>query len=70
MNIRGSAANLGLAVKDVAMEWDYTRTYWRDVKSQEFEQKYLNQIPDHVSRAKAAMEELDALIKKVRSDCE
>jgi hypothetical protein len=70
MNVRGSAGNLGLAAKDLAIEWEHTQTYWRDVKSAEFEKNFLSQIPDHVSRARAAMEELDNLIKKVRSDCE
>jgi hypothetical protein len=70
MNIRGCAGNLGLAVKDLKIEWELTESYWRDIKSDEFSDKYLSQVPDLVARARAAMEELDTLIRKVRSDCE
>ena len=70
MNIRGCAGKLGLAAKDLKFKWEQTETYWRDVKSAEFADKYVNSIPEHVARARAAMEELELLIKKVRSDCE
>ena len=70
MNIRGCAGNLGLAVKDLKIEWEITESYWRDIKSDEFAERYLGQLPDLVARARAAMEELDALISRVRSDCE
>ena len=70
MNVRNCAAKLVLASKDLKFKWEQTETYWRDVKSDEFAERYVNSIPEHVARARAAIEELDLLIKKVRSDCE
>ena len=70
MSVRGSAGNLGLAAKDLKFQWEQTETYWRDAKSEDFAERYLYPIADHVARARAVMEELDLLIKKVRSDCE
>lgn len=70
MNVRGCAGKLGLAAKDIRFHWEQTEAYWRDVKSAEFADKYVNVIPEHVARARLAMEEIDLLIKKVRSDCE
>lgn len=70
MNARATAANLAEGVKDLSFDWDQTKTYWNDVKSQQFERDYLEQIADYVTRARAAMEEIDVLVRKVRSDCE
>ena len=70
MSPKGSAANLILAVKELSLEWQQTKSSWRDIKSQEFERTYLEEIPDHANRATFVMAELDALLRKVRSDCE
>ena len=70
MNARATAANLAQGVKDLSFDWEQTKTYWHDVKSQQFERDYLEQIADYVTRARAAMEEIDVLVRKVRSDCE
>lgn len=70
MSTQGNAANLAQATRIINLEWEKTKTYWRDVKSQEFEQKYLVDLPGQVSAAVKAMEDMDLLLKKVRSDCE
>ena len=70
MNPRASAANLFQAAKELSFEWDQTRAYWSDVKSQQFARDYLEMIPEYVTRTRTAMEELEVLLRKVRSDCE
>ena len=70
MNARVSASNLVQAMKDLSLEWEQTKSYWRDVKSLEFERTYLEQLPREIGRATAVIEEIDALLRKVRSDCE
>ena len=70
MSTKGSASNLVQAVKELSIEWQITKDYWRDVKSAEFEKNYIAPLPDHMVRALGVMEELDAILKKVRKDCE
>jgi hypothetical protein len=70
MSLKGSAGNLVQAVKDLMFEWEQTKSSWNDMKSREFERKFLEDLPSHTVRATAVMEELDALLKKVRNDCE
>ena len=67
---RGSASNLGLAMKELAIEWQQAKADWRDVKSIEFEQKFLETLPNDVARAVAVMEEIDGILRKVHTDCE
>ena len=70
MSTRGSGANLVQAVKDLSFEWQETKTYWHDIKSHEFERKYMEKLPAHVARALTVIEEIDALLRKVKNDCE
>lgn len=70
MSVKASASNLVQAVKELMFEWDQTKALWNDVKSREFEHKFLEDLPGNAVRTTAVMEELDGLLKKVRSDCE
>ncbi len=70
MSTKGSASNLVQAVKDLSVEWQMTKDHWRDVKSAEFEAKYIAPLPDYMVRALGVMEELDVILRKVRKDCE
>ena len=70
MNIRGSASNLVQANKELTLQWDRAKSYWRDTKSEQFAETWLKPLPDHIARARYAMEELGKLLSKVRSDCE
>ena len=70
MNTRAAAANLAQATKDLSIAWQEAKSSWRDAKAAEFESKYLDPLPAYVARAGAALEELDALLRKVKADCE
>jgi len=70
MSTKGSGSNLAQAIKDLSNAWQQTKSYWHDAKSQEFERKYIEILPGHVTQAMAVIEELDLLLNKVRSDCE
>ncbi|MEI6279439.1 MAG: hypothetical protein WCQ16_08670 [Verrucomicrobiae bacterium] len=65
-----SATQLAQAMKELSLEWEQTRAYWHDMKSREFEEKFLVELPRHIRRAVDAMEEIEAVLGKVRTDCE
>jgi hypothetical protein len=70
VSAKESAGNLVQALKELNIKWSETRTHWNDVKSQQFARDYIEEIPDHVQRTMSVMQEIDALIKRVRSQCE
>ena len=70
MNVKGSASNLAQAMKELMIEWGETKVHWRDTKAQEFEGKYIDPLPNEIARTKTIMEELEAVLRKVRIDCE
>ena len=70
MNTRATAANLAQASKELSIAWQHAKSSWRDVKSVEFESRYLDPLPGYIVRAGTAIEELDVLLRKVKADCE
>lgn len=70
MSTKAAASNLGQVLKDYIVQWQDTRNYWRDVKSAEFEHKYLEKLPGYVQITRNVMEEMDTLLSKLKRDCE
>jgi hypothetical protein len=61
---------LNALTRELSLQWDDTRTYWRDAKSQEFEQRYLRELFAGVEKTITVIDQLDQLLAKVRNDCE
>jgi hypothetical protein len=70
MSTSGSAAGLTQAFKDLNVQWEHVRAHWLDAKSTEFQQTYLENLPMLIARTTNAFEEIEALIKRIRTDCE
>ena len=70
MSTRESGANLVQALKELSLRWQETKSHWHDIKSQQFERDYLEDLPDHVQRTMGVMQEIDVLLKRIRNDCE
>ena len=70
MSTRESSAALAQALKELSIEWDQTKAYWSDVKAQDFQRAYLEELPLHMAHAQAAINEIDVLLRKVKSACE
>jgi hypothetical protein len=70
MSMAGSKARLVGLTKELSLKWDETKNYWRDAKSDEFERKFMVELSAHVNRATMVLEQMEELLKKVRSDCE
>jgi hypothetical protein len=70
MSLNASKARLVAITKELSNRWDETKNYWRDAKSQEFEQRYMTELFANVDRTVTVMEKLNELLTKVRNDCE
>jgi len=54
----------------LANRWQRTRESWRDIKDDEFQRQYLDELQTSVDKAMQVIEQLDKLMAKIRSDCE
>ena len=70
MSVRSSKGTINRAVRDLNVEWEECKTNWNDIKSKEFQQKYISTIPDTLSSCSNIIDELDKILNKLRKDCE
>jgi len=55
---------------DLRAEWEQTKHYWNDAKSQEFEQRFLSELIPAVNQTITTIESLERVLAKLRTDCE
>lgn len=70
MSLSGPKSRMAGLTREIAVQWEETRNHWRDAKSEEFDRRFMAELSYHVNRAIAVADQLDELLKKVRSDCE
>lgn len=70
MSLSGNKGRLVGLTRDISLEWAETKNYWRDAKSEEFGRRFMAELSVNVNRAVLVLEQMDELLKKVRSDCE
>jgi len=70
MNLAANKSRLAAVTKELALQWEQTKNFWRDQKSEEFEKKYLQELFLYSDKAIVMIEKLDEVLKKVRTDCE
>jgi hypothetical protein len=70
MNLSGSKSRLVGLTKEISLQWEETKNYWRDAKSDEFERRYIQELIIQVDKTVTVIEKLDELLTKVRNDCE
>jgi hypothetical protein len=61
---------LAALTKALAVDWGQTKEMWKDAKSHEFEQKYLEDLFTNVDSAMAVLDQLDKVLNKIKTDCE
>ncbi len=69
MSLVGQKNQVTALTRELFLHWQRTREQWRDAKSAEFQQKYLDELFSSVNAATDAIDQLDGLITKIRNDC-
>jgi hypothetical protein len=70
MSLTADRTRLRAITKELTVRWEETRNYWKDAKSQEFERQYLEELLARVDKAVVAIEKLEKVAARARSDCE
>ena len=70
MNLSGNKGRMTGLTREITLKWADTKSYWQDAKSQEFESRHMAELIANMDRAILFVDKLEALLKKVRSDCE
>ncbi len=65
-----SDAALMAPIKDLMGHWHHLETKWNDSRSRQFYETYLSGLTDSVRSVSNHAGELEAILSKIRSDCE
>lgn len=57
-------------VRELLAHWERVEPLWRDIRSAQFQERYIEPLPDITRNAEVLMEELGRLLNKIRNDCE
>ena len=68
--MNANATRLSAVTKELRVQWQQTKQYWTDAKSQEFEQKYLQELFTTVDKTANVIEQLNKVLTKIKRDCE
>jgi len=52
------------------LRWLETKNHWRDGKSREFEEHYLQELMARVDKTVTLIDKLEEVLKKVHNDCD
>lgn len=70
MSLNANRARLMALTRELSLQWEETKSYWKDARSREFGKKYMEQLQTDVDKAVAVCDQLEKIINQVRSDCE
>ena len=70
MNVSANGKTLVALTKQLSVAWQETKGHWHDVKSEEFEKRFLTELASAVERAAPVFDDLEKVLSRVRSECE
>jgi len=68
--MKASGSRLVGLTMELRTQWQDTKDYWKDAKSQEFERRFMEELLASVDRTVTVIDQLDKLVSKIRKDCE
>jgi hypothetical protein len=69
MGVPEGRSQLAEAMKQLKRQWNDTSSAWTDAVSEEFEETYLSPLETDARSAMAAMDQMAALLSRLREDC-
>jgi hypothetical protein len=69
MSSAGGARIVGLT-RELLNKWNQSKDSWRDAKALEFEKKFLDELEASADHASTGIENLERIIRNIRSECE
>jgi len=66
MSLSANKSRLATISKELSIHWQHTKERWPDLKSQEFERKYVEELLTSVDAALSVIDQMDKLAAKIR----
>ena len=70
MNVSSSRSLLVRSSRDLIEAWRETERHWRDARANKFYKEFIADIPKSSATAANIIQDIDAILAKIRRDCE
>lgn len=70
MGVYEGRGGLTKATRELLLRWQDTKSNWQDAVADQFEKKYLEMLEKDVKTAVGAMDQMAALLSRIRNDCQ
>jgi thymidylate synthase len=70
MSLNANKTRLTSVTQELFNRWRETQQHWHDIKAQEFDRLYMEELSASVNAASGVIDQLDKIISKVKKDCE
>jgi hypothetical protein len=70
MGVHEGRGQLSEAMKQLRRQWSQTKSAWTDAVSDEFDETFLKPLELDARSAATAMDQMAALLSRVRQDCQ
>ena len=65
-----TGSRLSALTRELCARWAQTRESWLDAKADEFDRRFMEDLRQSVETGVTVIEKMDALLAKMRKDCE
>jgi thymidylate synthase len=69
MSLAGNRSRIVTLTGQILRNWQHTKDYWRDAKSEEFGKRYMDELASATNASTGALEQLESIITKIKKDC-
>ena len=69
MSVKDSHARLSQVAKELGQNWSDLKLKWRDDMAINFEKKYIDPLEMELRKSKSGMEQLAALVARIKREC-
>ena len=66
MGVYESSAKIKLSAKDLNIIWQQTKTFWKDEKSRQFEEKFMAPLSAEIKKTETALDTIGAILNRIR----
>lgn len=70
MGVYEGRGGLTKSTRELLLRWQDTKANWQDAVADQFEKKYLEMLEKDVKTAVGAMDQMAALLSRIRNDCQ
>jgi hypothetical protein len=68
MGVYESYAKIKRSAQDMNIVWEQTKAVWKDAKSKQFDEEFVQRLSVEIKKAQTALENIGGTLNRIRSE--